>query len=222
MATSSEDDERSNTSASDTDGDDFEPQSKKVKIDDWENNYYDHQQSSYNNDQEQLRDSFDEDDEDNEENDDNPYTSDIDQGSFNNELNEKKNEEKEMKFNYTGKGLRLMQQMGYAGGGLGKRGEGIVEPVAASVQEGRRGFGLKLEGLDTAATKWDPKLEKIDIPEKMYWLKNETNDLDQLSLDDLAQLLILGDKKKTIDDETKFCDPEILANILSSKVFLIN
>lgn len=45
--------------------------------------------------------------------------------------------------------------------GLGKSGQGRMEPVEASTQLGRRGLSMKLDGVDLAATKWTAAMENI-------------------------------------------------------------
>lgn len=106
--------------------------------------------------------------------------------------------------------------------GLGKAGQGILTPVEASNQKGRRGLGLKLDDLDTAAAKWDPSLEDIQLREPVKWLCDESDDLDNLSRDDLEGWIVVGDKILTIDQETRFCDPEVLENVLVQKSLFDN
>lgn len=120
--------------------------------------------------------------------------------------------------------LRMMQKMGHKSGtGLGKVGQGRLEPIEASAQKGRRGFGLKLDGLDLAAQKWTPEMENIQIRETADFISDYSEDLEQKSLDEFKETwMVEGPKKMTIDDETNFCDPDILRNVLAQKTVFDN
>lgn len=124
---------------------------------------------------------------------------------------------------YSDKSVRMMKMMGYKDDkGLGKAGQGRLEPVEASMQKGRRGLGLRLDGIDSAATKWSPEMENLQIPEPVEWIADDTEDLDTLSEEELKSWLLQGDRKLTIDDEVNFCDPQVLANVLAQKSIFDN
>ncbi|KAG8226395.1 hypothetical protein J437_LFUL011933 [Ladona fulva] len=111
---------------------------------------------------------------------------------------------------------RMLDRMGHKKGeGLGKHGKGIVEPVELSTQRGRQGLGFSVKGLEAANLQWDSSQEVITAREDVFWLeeKNHTP-LDSQTLDSWVRE---GSTKLEIDDETKFCDPEILRNVLHSK-----
>jgi cap1 methyltransferase len=66
----------------------------------------------------------------------------------------------------------MMSKMGYKSGtGLGKAGQGIVEPVTASTQRGRRGLGLIIEGLEDEKVEWDESREHVVVEEDVHWMK---------------------------------------------------
>jgi hypothetical protein len=72
---------------------------------------------------------------------------------------------------YSSVAQKLMSKMGYKSGtGLGKKGQGIVEPVGISKQKGRRGLGLILEGLEEETVNWDGSREHVVIKEKPDWM----------------------------------------------------
>ena len=106
--------------------------------------------------------------------------------------------------------------MGYASGqGLGKSGQGIVEPVAASLQRGRRGLGHILKGLEDEKVEWDPSQETAQVQEKVDWLPSSIAKCP--SMFELRSWMTEGPRKETIEDEDQFCNPEILKSILKSK-----
>lgn len=119
---------------------------------------------------------------------------------------------------YSNQSLRIMEKMGFKSeSGLGKLGQGRLEPVEASTQKGRRGLGLKLDGLESAASKWTPELENIQLRETANWIQDYSDDLETKSIDDFKAWMVEDVKKLTIDDETSFCDEDVLANVLAQK-----
>lgn len=117
---------------------------------------------------------------------------------------------------YSDKVLQMMAKMGFdEKKGLGRFDQGIHEPVAASTQKGRSGFGLKLNDLDEAT--FDPTEEHVQIRETVEWLNNNTNDFNKISSAKLRAWMVVGPKKMAIDDETSFCPPSILRDVLAAK-----
>lgn len=94
-----------------------------------------------------------------------------------------------------------------------------MEPVQTSQQKGRRGLGLKLEELDSAALKWDKNMElPLNVPERVEWYQSPSDDpILSSSAEDLWLWIKKGIKKLNIESETNFCEPEILTNIINSK-----
>lgn len=119
---------------------------------------------------------------------------------------------------YSNKAMEMMKKMGYENDkGLGKSNQGRLEPIIAVQQDGRRGFGLKLDTVQSSAGQWDPACEELEIPEPVLWLHNPGSRADAYSLDQLMGHLVTGEKKLTLDGETRYCDPAILHHILNAK-----
>lgn len=71
---------------------------------------------------------------------------------------------------YSEKSLRMMSNMGYKPGrGLGKLEDGRTQPVEASTQKGRRGFGLKPSVLGEVPKdfKWSPDESQPEAKEEV-------------------------------------------------------
>lgn len=124
---------------------------------------------------------------------------------------------------YSDKSLRMMQKMGYnKDKGLGKLEQGRIEPIEASEQQGRRGLGLKMDDFDAAALKFESNMEHIQLQETVEWLHNSDASTDGFSRDELEDWLVVGKQKLFIDDEDKFCSPDILREVLNSKTIFDN
>ncbi|KAK2588336.1 hypothetical protein KPH14_004352 [Odynerus spinipes] len=110
----------------------------------------------------------------------------------------------------------MMEKMGYkAGKGLGKHNQGRLEPVQTSMQRGRRGIGHSYPELEAASLKWDSNKEIIQVKEDMEWLQNTHHHAP--ITEEMHEWMVLGPRKETINEETKFCDPKILKDIINSK-----
>ena len=82
-------------------------------------------------------------------------------------------------------------------------------------QRGRRGLGHILKGLEDEKVDWDPDSEVVDVEEKVEWLPPITEPVP--SMNELRSWMREGPRKENIEDETQFCNPEILKSIIKSK-----
>ncbi|XP_043285238.1 cap-specific mRNA (nucleoside-2'-O-)-methyltransferase 1-like [Venturia canescens] len=121
----------------------------------------------------------------------------------------------EAEFDMADKAKRMMEKMGYKkGAGLGKHGQGRLEPVEASQQKGRRGLGHYNEKLKEANLRWDPSKEEILIEEEINWLMNTK---EPPCIKDLNDWIKIGPTKRTIEDETLYCDAAVVSGVVGSK-----
>ncbi|XP_029663238.1 cap-specific mRNA (nucleoside-2'-O-)-methyltransferase 1-like isoform X2 [Formica exsecta] len=93
--------------------------------------------------------------------------------------------------------------------------DSIAKAIEAIMQQERRGFGHYVPGLTEASLKWNPEEEEIKAIEDMEWLPNMHS--DTLLAENMVDWIKTGPKKLTIDDETMYCNPEILEQIIRSK-----
>ncbi|KAL0278281.1 UNVERIFIED_CONTAM: hypothetical protein PYX00_000138 [Menopon gallinae] len=137
-------------------------------------------------------------------------------------INENDNTNESKPCSSQGKAARIMAKSGYQPGkGLGKHGQGIVEPVKASEQKGRSGFGFVPRDYKDEIT-IDPEKEKISVFEQAFWLENRYSEDDILSTEQLKDWLKIGPEKLNIDDEVHFCNPTVLHDVLEAKFELGN
>ncbi|XP_075554842.1 cap methyltransferase 1 isoform X1 [Dermacentor variabilis] len=119
--------------------------------------------------------------------------------------------------NYSNVSQKLMASMGYrAGTGLGKDNQGIRDIIPTSKQRGRRGLGLSLEGLEPSPdVSWDFEKEEVDVKERLDWIPECEEEPPDIKV--LREWVSEGKKKLTIDDETCFCDEQVLKEIIDCK-----
>ncbi|XP_046632106.1 cap-specific mRNA (nucleoside-2'-O-)-methyltransferase 1-like isoform X1 [Daphnia pulicaria] len=114
------------------------------------------------------------------------------------------------------KATAMMAKMGWAKGtGLGKKSQGMTQPIEVSKQRGRRGLGLQIKGLEAEDVEWDSSRETVVVEEEISWLHPDSTPAP--TLPELKNWVKEGTKKLTIDDETTFCSSDILKQVLQCK-----
>ncbi|XP_076817164.1 cap-specific mRNA (nucleoside-2'-O-)-methyltransferase 1-like isoform X2 [Clavelina lepadiformis] len=118
--------------------------------------------------------------------------------------------------NYSDKAGKMMMKMGYKpGSGLGRDAQGRVDIVPASKQRARRGLGLKIQALDKeVVVDWEDE-RPPSSNEAVDWMPEYRRLMPDA--DEMAGWETHGKRKETIDDETLFCEQDILTTMLSCK-----
>ncbi|XP_069744246.1 cap-specific mRNA (nucleoside-2'-O-)-methyltransferase 1-like [Narcine bancroftii] len=117
---------------------------------------------------------------------------------------------------YNSVSQKLMAKMGFREGeGLGKFGQGRKEIVEASLQRGRRGLGLKVKGFDgDLNVDWQEETEPTAY-EHVEWFPECSLEIPPAT--ELRDWMCIGQRKMEIDDETEFCDGQLLKDLLQCK-----
>jgi cap1 methyltransferase len=114
----------------------------------------------------------------------------------------------------------MMAKMGYKEGkGLGKSEQGIVDPVQASEQKGRRGLGFALaEVVVSDDLKWAPEQEDqyVGLKEEVVWMPEPANPPPS-DMEQLKEWIKRGPRPTRMEEETEFCDAEIVRNVCLCK-----
>lgn len=117
---------------------------------------------------------------------------------------------------YSEAALKMMRGMGYEkGAGLGKEGQGITEPIQASVQKGSRGLGHYIDGFQSTTEDW--KERPISTTVTVEWMSKPTVELDENYFKSPPIQQLIGPRKNTIEDETRFVSTELLLGIQKAK-----
>lgn len=124
--------------------------------------------------------------------------------------------------NYSKTALKMMTKMGYeTDKGLGKQNQGRLEPVEAFQQTGRSGLGANIYKLAPGDLhSWDESLDIPEIPEFVSWFTWNTLDSNEKESQDCIHFipdLKYGLRLTKIDDQNRFCDAQILTEMVKCK-----
>ncbi|XP_057661537.1 cap-specific mRNA (nucleoside-2'-O-)-methyltransferase 1 isoform X4 [Diorhabda carinulata] len=112
--------------------------------------------------------------------------------------------------------LRMMQKMGYKkGSGLGKSEQGITKNLDVRYQLGKKGLGSKLRNIEDVMEKWNFSLEDVAVKEELHWLIN--NHIVDCTEEEMITWIKEGQPINDVKSECRFCDQEILHNVIDAK-----
>lgn len=129
--------------------------------------------------------------------------------------------------NYSNTAMNIMKKMGFKSDkGLGKQNQGRLMPVEAFKQHGRFGLGLKTDKSAPLPPElhWDESIDCLEIPEYVSWFAweptdgdNDHDNVDGNDYLDFENAIKFGPRITKIDDQNRFCDPEILTKMVQLK-----
>ncbi|CAH1792799.1 unnamed protein product [Owenia fusiformis] len=118
---------------------------------------------------------------------------------------------------YSDFATKMMSKMGHEKGkGLGKRQDGRVDIVEASNQRGKRGLGHKIQNFEARSDlQWNFEKEEVTTEEVVEWLPQYRG--PPPSTNTLNSWMKIAPVKLTINDETEFCNHQVLQDVLHCK-----
>uniref|UniRef100_A0A914P5P8 Cap-specific mRNA (nucleoside-2'-O-)-methyltransferase 1 n=1 Tax=Panagrolaimus davidi TaxID=227884 RepID=A0A914P5P8_9BILA len=118
---------------------------------------------------------------------------------------------------------RYLKRYGYEEGkGLGRNQTGIVEPIQAVGHNRRRGLGdekAKVLAIQVGA-QWDESAEDKGIEEEALFVTCDSELRENFVIS--GSWIKVGKPKFTIDDEDKFCNGQLIKDLLDSKSIFDN